>query len=118
MALWDGGEQSLAALLRAAEEALTTGSTAIGPVQIAANAESFGAQPARDVAFLPVSRGRRLVRRTLGWVSLATLVVLALSATPAHWRNRWLPLDGIAQQGWSELRTRLPLGAPVADRRP
>jgi diguanylate cyclase (GGDEF)-like protein len=118
MALWEGGEQSLAALLRAAEEALTAGPMTAGPVPSAANAESFGAQAERDVPSLPVSRSRRLVRRTLGWVSLATLVVLALSATPAHWRNRWLPVDGIAQQGWSELRARLPLGAPVADRRP
>ena len=117
-ALWDGGEQSLAALLRLAEEALTTVPTTVSLAPSAANAESFGGQPERDAKPPPVSRRRRIVRRALGWVSLATLMVLALSAAPAQWRGRWLPLDGIAQQGWSDLRARLPLAAPVADRRP
>ncbi|MGZ8272741.1 MAG: GGDEF domain-containing protein [Burkholderiaceae bacterium] len=118
MALWEGGDQSLAALLRAAEEALTAGPIIVAQSPSAANAESFGAQAERDSTPSPVSRGRQVVRRTLGWVSLATLVVLALSAAPMQWRSRWLPLEGIAQQGWSDLRARLPSAPPVAERRP
>ena len=126
VALWEGGDQSLAALLRQAEEALTGAPTSAGThVWDAANAESFGARAERDPQVPSESRGRQVVRRTLGWLSLAMLILLVLSAVPDQWRNRWLPLDGMAQRGWTitqegfnELRARLPLGAPAADQRP
>ncbi|HET9023119.1 MAG TPA: diguanylate cyclase [Burkholderiaceae bacterium] len=115
LALWEHAEQTLPLLLRLAERALTAETSDISGRPTAANAATFGAQ---DDADLPPSRsvGQRVLRRGLGWLSLATLVVLALSATPSEWRGRWLPLERFAQQGWNELQIRLPWGAQAIDR--
>lgn len=105
LVLWDGGEQTLPMLLRQAEQALTSDESPAG--LSAANAESFGAddEPAIEP---PYTTGQRVVRRVVGWLSLAILLVLALAATPPAWRAGWLPLENVAQQGWSDLQTRLP----------
>ena len=118
MALCDGSEPSLSAVIRAAEEVLTAGDALVPVIPSAANAESFGTPTGLAGAPQAASRGSRIVRRTLGWISLATLLLVAASALPAHWRNRWVSLDGIAQQGWIDLRARLPSTEPVVDRRP
>lgn len=108
--------QTLPVLLRLAEQALTAEPARPPELPTAANAESFG--PQGDVDPEPRrSMGQRLVRRALGWLSLVTLVVLALSTTPPEWRGRWLPVERLAQQGWTDLQGRLPWADP-AGRRP
>ena len=115
LALWEHAEQTLPLLLRLAERALTAEIGAAPGPPTAANAATFGTQDDADRP-PPRSVGQRIVRRGLGWLSLATLVVLALSATPAEWRGRWLPLERFAQQGWNELQIRLPWGVRAVDR--
>lgn len=99
-----GGEpQTLAALLRAAEEALASEAPTAPALADAANAESFG-----DVDDRAARRSRtalrQVARRAIGWLSLAALLALAVAGSPAEWRNRWWPVDDAAQQGWSTLR--------------
>jgi GGDEF domain-containing protein len=109
LALWDNGEQTLPALLRAAEEALRA-----PPAN-----DPDAAWPEPDAAMFdrwnaPRTTGLRTVaRRTLGWASLAALLALAVLAAPAEWRNQWLPLDGWARLAWSHVNERLP-GAAIA----
>ena len=117
IALWDGDEPSLPALLRRAEENLSADPS--GPVLTdAANAESFGAAAVEDVPPERVSPMRVIARRALGWISLVILIALALSAVPGAWRPNWWPLASAAQQGWSELRMHLPRLTPDAVRSP
>lgn len=116
LALWEGGEASLPGLLRAAEHALTAEPIGAGERSTAANAESFG--PATDgAADPPRSLARRIARRVLGWLSLATLIILALTGFPGEQRVGWLPIERVAQQGWNDLRTHLPR-LSAAERRP
>jgi diguanylate cyclase (GGDEF)-like protein len=107
IAVADSDTPTLPALLRAAEERLGGASPADALLWGAANAESFG--NGGDSAAAP--RGwslRGVARRTLGWVSLVTLIVLALAAAPAEWRAAWEPLGALAQDRINELVTRLP----------
>jgi GGDEF domain-containing protein len=110
--LWETAEQTLPALLRTAEGALAAPAVDAALAD-AANAESFGVRAAEERAPPPGSMALRVARRVIGWVSLATLVALALAATPPEWRSQWLPLEGLAEQGWSIVRAYLP---PAPDR--
>jgi len=114
LALWEDDAQTLMGLLRRAEERLSAERWPALPT--AANAESFGAQ---DVATAPArSRGRRFARRAFAGLFVATmLTMLVLTTAPPSWRSRWLPLQALAQQRWSDLVTHLPLASP-ANRRP
>jgi len=115
LALWENDRQTLAALLRAAEETLSAEPETV--LRMAANAEAFGAQGGPTAIAPPPSRGRRFARRALGAVSMAAVLMLALSTATPAWRSRWSPLEAVALQGWSELRARLPTAFP-AERRP
>lgn len=110
-ALWQDEQQTLAALLRAAEDSLGTAPTTPLPPD-AANADSFGGLVDDEAVVAPRARGRQVARRVLGWVSLAALIALAVASAPADWRNRWLPLDEVVQQGWDALRAHWPGSMP------
>jgi diguanylate cyclase (GGDEF)-like protein len=117
LALWEVPEQTLPALLREAERALTADATGSALMLSAANAETFG--PEDDPGAAPVrTTAQRVARRAIGWLSLATLLALALSAASPEWRGRWLPLERFVQQSGTELRAQWPWSAPAAERRP
>jgi hypothetical protein len=117
LALWEVPEQTLPALLREAERALTADATGSALMLSAANAETFG--PEDDPGAAPVrTTAQRVARRAIGWLSLATLLALALSAASPEWRGRWLPLERFVQQSGKELRAQWPWSAPAAERRP
>lgn len=104
LALAGDDPQSLAALLRAAEEALTSELPSAPALPDAANAENFGdGDGARSAGAGRVTL-RQAARRAIGWISLAALLGLALAAAPADWRNRWWPVDASVEQGWATLR--------------
>jgi hypothetical protein len=117
LALWNNPEQSLPLLLRQAEQALTNEEAFVHQRPRAANAESFGpgdeAEPDP-----PRTPGRSFARRTIGWLSLAMLLVLALSATPREWRDRWLPLHRAAGQTWNSVQAQFPALAGSTTRGP
>jgi diguanylate cyclase (GGDEF)-like protein len=116
IALWEGDEQTLAALLRRAEENLSADPASPAPAD-AANAESFG--PASSDGTETMFRGpvRRIARRLLGWISLVVLLGLVLSAVPPAWRPHWWPAASIVQH-WNSVRAQLPWLPPAVGRGP
>jgi hypothetical protein len=97
--------------LRAAEDALGTAPASPLPPD-AANADSFGLAVDDEAMVAPRARGRQVARRVLGWLSLATLIALVVASAPPEWRNRWLPLDAVVQDGWNALRAHWPKSLP------
>jgi diguanylate cyclase (GGDEF)-like protein len=118
LALWESPDQTLPLLLRKAEQALTTEEAlAAHRRPVAANAESFG--PGDEAASEPPrTPARSIARRAVGWLSLAMLLALALSATPRDWRDRWLPLHRMAERGWNAVQAERPPVPGTAIRRP
>jgi GGDEF domain-containing protein len=114
VALWESQEQTLATLLRAAEEAPGGALPAEALALAAANSESFASPATLAVIAPPRSFVRQLVRRVLGWLALLALLALAVSAVPSAWRNRWLAVDDAALHAWRAVQSRVLHGVPAA----
>jgi diguanylate cyclase (GGDEF)-like protein len=105
MAIGQSGDQTLAALLRVAEDALLDArARGAYPWSDAPTAPAVPGAVARARPPGPPHRARQVVRRLLGWISLAALLLLAALAMPAEWREHWLPTADDLRQAWREVQ--------------